>query len=84
MSTADSSQHKPKRLGGTPEGRVQRYFCVEDDNCHAFAKVSKEAKVLRKEPKEILVMGRSVKGWIIELLVPATDGIVRTDEVSKA
>lgn len=77
----NNNDTQSNRLGGTPEGRVQRYFCVDDEDCHAFARVSKEAKVLRKEPKEIVVKGKPVKGWIVELLVPATDGVVRTDPV---
>jgi len=71
------------RLGGTPEGRIQRYFCVDDNNCHALARVSKDAKVISKETKEITVMGKVVKGWIVELEVPASDGVVRMDIVAK-
>lgn len=83
MASDPKESSSKAQLGGTPEGRVQRYFCVDDDECHAFARVSKDAKVLRKEPKEIQVLGKSVKGWIVELLVPATDGVVRTDPMNK-
>jgi len=69
-------------LGGTPEPRVQRYFCVQDAGCQAFARVSKDAKVLRREPKVVVVMGQEVKGWIVEQEVPATDGTVRIDPLS--
>jgi len=79
---SENAQNETPQLGGTPEGRIQRYFCVDDEECHAFARVSKEAKVLRKEPREIQVMGESVKGWIVELLVPATDGVVRMAPMS--
>lgn len=72
------------RLGGTPEGRVQRYFCVDDEECRAFSRISKDAKVLRREPKDIIAKGKPVKGWIVELLVPATDGVVRLDPMSKS
>jgi hypothetical protein len=72
------------RLGGTPEGRVQRYFCVDDDNCRALERVSKDAKLLHKERREFNVMGNIVKGWIVELEVPATDGVVRTDPMAKS
>ena len=80
--SGDGSEGTPQ-LGGTPEERIQRYFCVDDEKCHAFARVSKEAKVVKREPKEIQVMGKLVKGWIVELLVPATDGIVRVDPIEK-
>lgn len=72
------------RLGGIPEGRVQRYFCVDDDNCRALERVSKDAKVLHKERREFTVMGKVVKGWIVQLEVPATDGVVRTDPMAKS
>jgi len=72
------------RLGGIPEGRVQRYFCVDDDNCRALERVSKDAKLLHKAPREIVVMGKVMKGWIVELEVPATDGVVRTDPMAKS
>jgi len=72
------------RLGGIPEGRVQRYFCVDDDNCRALERVSKDAKLLHKERREFLVRGKNVNGWIVELEVPATDGVVRTDPMPKS
>ena len=72
------------QLGGTPEGRIQRYFCVDDEECRAFARISKEAKVIKRESTEILVMGEPVKGWIVELLVPATDGVVRMNPIDKS
>ena len=71
------------RLGGIPEARIQRYFCVDDDKCHALARVSEDAKVISKETREIIVRGEVVKGWIVELEVPATDGVVRMDLVAK-
>lgn len=71
-------------LGGIPEGRVQRYFCVDDVDCRALDRISKDAKLLHKEPREIQVMGKVVKGWIIELEVPATDGVVRTIPIAKS
>ncbi|MDA0709111.1 MAG: hypothetical protein O3B73_02755 [bacterium] len=72
------------RLGGIPEGRVQRYFCVDDDDCRALQRVSKDAKLLHKEQREFQVLGKTVKGWIVELEVPATDGVVRVDPTAKA
>lgn len=71
------------RLGGMPEARIQRYFCVDDDKCRALARVSEDARILSKEAKEIVVRGEVVKGWIVELEVPATDGVVRMDLVAK-
>ncbi len=71
------------RLGGIPEARIQRYFCVDDDECHALARVSKDATILSKEAKEIVVKDEVVKGWVVELGVPATDGVVRMDLVAK-
>ena len=67
------------QLGGTPEGRIQRYFCIDDKECRAFSRVSKEARVLRRIPKQIRVMGKGIDGWVVEIMVPATDGIVRID-----
>lgn len=67
------------QLGGKPEGRIQRYFCVDDEKYHAFARVSKDATVLRRIPKRIRVMGKDVDGWVVEVMVPATDGVVRVD-----
>ena len=36
------------RLGGMPEARIQRYFCVDDDKCRALSRVSEDAKILFK------------------------------------
>ena len=79
----ESKDSEYAKLGGTPEGRIQRYFCVDDDNCRALARVSEDAIVISKETKEIVVRGKIVKGWVVELEVPATDGVVRMDLVSK-
>ncbi len=81
----DKEKHEAEcpRLGGMPEARIQRYFCVDDDKCHALARVSEDAKVISKEAKEIVVRSEVVKGWIVELEVPATDGLVRMDLVAK-
>ncbi|MCZ6632305.1 MAG: hypothetical protein O7G87_02805 [bacterium] len=70
------------KLGGNPESRIQKYFCVDDDEYHAFARISKDAEVLKREPKEIIVMGKLVKGWVVELRVSATDGVVRMDPLA--
>ena len=67
------------RLGSQPAGRVQRYFCVDDDECRAFSMLSNEATEIRRTPKTIRVMGREVSGWEVEILVPVTDGVVRMD-----
>jgi hypothetical protein len=67
------------RLGSQPEGRVQRYFCVDDEECRAFSMLSHEATEIRRSPKTIRVMGKDVSGWEVEILVPATDGVVRMD-----
>ena len=72
-----------KQLGGCPEGLVQRYFCIDDERCHAFSMVSSEARVLSRTPKRIRVMGKEVDGWIVELVVPATDGVVRVDPMQE-
>jgi hypothetical protein len=79
MDKIDSKQ--PPTLGGTPEGRIQRYFCVDDDGCHAFERLSRDAQVVNREPKTVLVDGKEVSGWIVEILVSATDGVVRFDPV---
>ena len=72
------------QLGGKPEGRIQRYFCMDDEKYHAFARVSKDATVLRRIPKRIRVMGKDVDGWVVEVMVPATDGVVRVDPLEGA
>ncbi len=74
-----SHTQRSAQLGGKPEGRIQRFFCVDDEKYHAFARVSKDATVLRRNPKRIRVMGRDVDGWVVEVMVPATDGVVRVD-----
>ena len=73
------SEGSRPQLGGTSEGRIQRYFCVDDGEGHAFSRVSKEARVIRREPRKIRVLGKEVNGWIVEVMVPATDGTVRED-----
>lgn len=84
---ADSSQDPTRssaQLGGKPEGRIQRYFCMDDEKYHAFARVSKDATVLRRIPMRIRVRGKDVDGWIVEVMVPATDGVVRVDPIEGA
>lgn len=76
-----ADEAKTPTLGGTPEGRTQRYFCVDDDGCHAFERLSRDAQVLNRTPKTVSVNGKDVTGWIVEILVPATDGVVRLDPV---
>ncbi len=72
------------QLGGKPEGRIQRYFCMDDEKYHALARVSKDATVLRQIPMRIRVMGKDVDGWVVEVRVPATDGVVRVDPLEGA
>ena len=72
------------QLGGALEGRLQRYFCIDDEECQAFSMVSSEAKVLSRVPKRVRVMGEEVDGWIVELIVPATDGVVRVDPLEES
>ena len=78
---ADVDTKQIQTLGGTPEGRTQRYFCVDDDGCHAFERLSRDAQVISRESKSVIVDGKEVTGWIVEILVPATDGVVRFDPV---
>lgn len=75
---ASESKSEPIRLGGVPKDRIQRYFCVDDEECHALSMVSNDARIVRRTPRSIVVLGREVSGWIVELEVPATDGIVRS------
>lgn len=79
------AQTEPKQtptLGGTPEGRTQRYFCINDEGCQAFDRLSRDAQVINREPKTVMVDGEEVLGWIVEVLVSATDGVVRFDPVA--
>ncbi len=80
MTQLDSKQ--APTLGGTPEGRTQRYFCIDDEGCHAFERISRDSQVVSREPKTILVDGLEVSGWIVEILVSDTDGVVRFDPVT--
>ncbi len=81
---AEGQSGETAQLGGTPEGRIQRYFCIDDEECRAFSRVSKEARVLRRIPKQVRVMGKEVNGWIVEIMVPATDGVVRLYPMGEA
>lgn len=81
---AEGQSGETAQLGGTPEGRIQRYFCIDDEECRAFSRVSKEARVLRRTPKQVRVMGKEVNGWIVEIMVPATDGVVRLYPMGEA
>ena len=67
------------RLGGTEEGRVQRYFCVNDPEKSDLPRLSRDAKIVKKTPKTVQVHGKEVQGWIVEILAPGTDGVVRLD-----
>ena len=71
------------QLGGKAKWRVHKYFCVDDEGCHAFAKLSKEARILKRTAKQIQVMGKEVDGWIVEIEVPSTDGVVRVDPMAE-
>ena len=82
MEQAENKQ--TPTLGGSPEGRAQRYFCVDDEGCHAFERLSRDAEVISREPKKVVVEGKEVSGWIVEIMVPATDGVVRFDPVAEA
>ena len=73
---------KIQTLGGNPEGRIQRYFCVDDEHCHAFSHVSEEAALVKRTPKQVKVGGETVDGWIVEVMVPATDGVIRNDPLA--
>ena len=79
MSEKSSRSKRTAQLGRTPEGRIHRYFCIDDDGCRAFSRVSKEATLVRKTLKRVKVLGKEVDGWIVDLRLPATDGLVRKD-----
>ncbi len=70
------------RLGGQADERIHWYFCVDDENCHAFAHVSKDVRVVKRTPVTVNVPGAAVDGWIVEVSVPATDGVVRIDPLA--
>ena len=78
-----SASESSAQLGSSPECRTHRYFCIDDDQCKAFSRVSKEATHVRKIPKRIKVLGEEIDGWIVELRVPATDGVVREDPLKE-
>ncbi|GEM_PF-6956886 len=67
------------RLGGVEEGHTQRYFCINDPEKSELPRLSRETKVIQKTPKTICVKGKKVQGWIVEILTPSTDGVVRLD-----
>jgi len=70
------------KLGGQADERIHKYFCVDDEQCNAFAHVSKEARVVKRTPTTVEVPGGMVEGWIVEVSVPATDGTVRIDPLA--
>lgn len=74
--------HVVARLGGQADERTHRYFCVDDEQCHAFAHVSRDAKVVKRTPMTAKIPDGTVKGWIVEVSVPATDGRVRIDPLA--
>jgi|GEM_PF-2387191 hypothetical protein len=87
MSDVSSKQADPSptpdpgdsiRLGGVPKGKIQRYFCVDDEDYHALSMVSADARIIRRDPKQVMVLGRQVDGWLVELEVSPTDGVVRS------
>ena len=69
---------EPVRLGGVPKGQLQRYFCVDDEGGNALSMVSNDARIIRRTPKKIQVLGEEVSGWIVEIEVAATDGVVQS------
>ena len=79
---AQTEAKQTPTLGGTPEGRTQRYFCIDDEGCHAFDRLSRDCEVINRVPKTVMVDGEEVSGWIVEVLVSATDGVVRFDPVA--
>ena len=67
------------RLGNIEEGRVQKFFCINDPDQPGMSGTSGEVRIVKKTPRTIYVNGKEVKGWIVEMLTPSTDGIVRID-----
>ena len=53
----EDDQEVPQ-LGGKPEGRIQRYFCIDDDKCQALSRVSKDTEVIKRTRKIVTVMGK--------------------------
>lgn len=78
-NASEQDERVVARLGGQADERIHRYFCVDDEQCHAFAHVSKDAKVVKRTPVTVKVPDGTVEGWILEVSVPATDGTVRID-----
>ena len=79
----ESKKETTLELGTKAKWRINRYFCVDDGECQAFAKGSKEARIRKRTAKRIKVMGKEVEGWIVEIEVPATDGVVRVDPLAE-
>ena len=63
------------KMGTMDEGYIQRIFCINDSE--SMIRVSKETKIVGKKPKTIRVKGKEVVGWIVDILNPGTDGVVR-------
>ena len=63
------------KMGSMDEGYIQRIFCINDSE--SMIRVSKEAKIVEKTPKTIRVKDKEVEGWIVDILNPGTDGVVR-------
>ena len=53
------------RLGGIPEARIQRYFCVDDDNVTRWLRYQKMPKSFKRSQRNCCDSG-VVKGWIVD------------------
>ena len=83
MGQPESERRSVPQLGGRPDARIQRYFCIDEEHCRAFDHVSKDAQVVSRTPKTVhLPEGETVSGWVVEISVPATDGTVRIDPLA--
>ena len=67
------------RLGTETTRHIQRIFTVDDLEKTEPHHLPKDAKVVGKTRKTIVVRGKEVAGWIVEFLGPGTDGPVRFD-----
>lgn len=62
------------------EIKTEVLFCT--DECF----ISNESAILEKKPKVIDVRGKKVRGWVVKIAAPPTDGSIplsypRTEEV---
>ena len=61
----------------TQDERTERLFCLDDHG--QCVGLSNRSQIVSKKKTTIKVGGKEVRGWIVTIKTPATDGLVRSD-----